>query len=79
MRFRRSIYPSIVFRKSKDKDREKKYLLNYRDNLPRQNKNYHFIKNRTEILVDMQHYMQNKNYHFIKNRTEILVDMRKQD
>ena len=49
--------PSVL-RKSKDKGREKKYLLNYRDNLPRQNKNYHFIKNRTEILVDMQHYME---------------------
>ena len=51
------LLPSVL-RKSKDKGREKKYLLNYRDNLPRQNKNYHFIKNRTEILVDMQHYME---------------------
>ena len=49
--------PSVL-RNSKDRDRETKYLLNYRDNLPRQNKNYHFIKNRTEILVDMQNYME---------------------
>ena len=51
------LLPSVL-RNSKDRDRETKYLLNYRDNLPRQNKNYHFIKNRTEILVDMQNYME---------------------
>ena len=36
--------------------KEKEVLLNYRDNLPKENKNYHFIRDRIEILVEMQHY-----------------------
>jgi len=35
---------------------ERTYLLNYRDNMPRHSPPYHFIKQRPEILTDMQHF-----------------------
>jgi hypothetical protein len=38
---------------------ERIHLLNYRDNMPRHSHSYDFIKQRTEILVDMQHFGMN--------------------
>lgn len=45
-----------AFRDDTSKDAERVHLLNYRDQLSRHNRPYDFIKQRTEILSDMQHY-----------------------
>ena len=48
------LLPSVY---RENKFNQRKILLNYRDHLPRmENKNLHIIKDRLEILVDMQHY-----------------------
>lgn len=49
------LLPSAL-RKDEEKGAEKRYLLNYRDNMPRHSRSYHFIKQRPEILADMQHF-----------------------
>ena len=49
------LLPSVLRLKESYK-KEREYLLNYRDNLPRFERRFDFIKERTEMLVDMQHY-----------------------
>lgn len=53
------LLPSAFRGEIERKNPEQACLLNYRDNMPRHSVPYDFIRQRTEILVDMQHHVIN--------------------